>query len=76
MQRVAHFLGLRPYTDAELRRFGRTYKGSNHSSDHGLHDQCDRVGIREFFRGQTKQLMALLEQSWPETLDGWIPWTD
>ena len=59
---MASFLSLRPYNASELRSFELTYKGSNHSSDHALHDQCDRDAIRAFFRPQTRQLARRLEK--------------
>lgn len=75
LQRVARFLGLRPFSQRELGSLATKAIGSNHRSN-PLADTCDRPEMRRFFAPQNDLLAQVVRARWPSLAQRWTPWPE
>jgi len=73
LQRIANFIGLRPFSEEEIEAFETVFQGSHHSRSQ-LHDSCDKKYLQNFFRPENDLLMRLLVAKFPSVASLWHSW--
>ncbi|GBG28551.1 Heparan sulfate glucosamine 3-O-sulfotransferase 1 [Hondaea fermentalgiana] len=75
LNRVANFLGLRPFNEFEIERFTSANTGSSHHTSE-LFSTCDLDSLNAFFAPENGLFEALLIKQFPEVYSRWISWDD
>mmetsp|Transcript_20583 Transcript_20583/g.40427 ORF Transcript_20583/g.40427 Transcript_20583/m.40427 type:complete len:472 (-) Transcript_20583:363-1778(-) len=70
MQDIVAYLGLRPFTDDEMKKFAKSKTGSSHHSSPKF-KSCTRPPLTKFFATENALLYGVLKSQFPQTWASW-----